>query len=148
MQGHTTTHVVMDGVVKDARPYHYTWYDGWCGEGCKGARPYHCTWCDGWCGEGCGGWCGEGCERVWKTSKYWFTDITQSTGIACCLSCVAVTASLKDSWVSLMIWSAQRSGGMEARMLMIWVPGCRLHLCPKAPRRSLRIIVIRGVLCG
>ena len=27
------------------------------------------------------------------------------------LSCVAVTASLRDSWVSLTIWSAQRSGG-------------------------------------
>ena len=45
------------------------------------------------------------------------------------LSCVAVTASHGDSWVSLTIWSAQRSGGrplgrphdeggVEARMSM------------------------------
>ena len=45
------------------------------------------------------------------------------------LSCVAITASLRDIWVSLMIWSAQRSGGrplgrrhdvggVEARMSM------------------------------
>ena len=31
---------MMDGVVKGARPYHYTWYDGWCGEGCK-VTPLH-----------------------------------------------------------------------------------------------------------
>ena len=45
------------------------------------------------------------------------------------LSCVAVTASLRDIWVSLTMWSAQRSGGrtlgrchveggVEARMSM------------------------------
>ena len=52
------------------------------------------------------------------------------------ISWVAVTASLRDIWVSLMIWSAQRSGGrplgrrhdegeMEARMSMAWVPVSR-----------------------
>ena len=60
------------------------------------------------------------------------------------LSCVAIMASLKDIWVSLMIWSAQRSGGrplgrrhdeggLEARMSMAWVPVCRRHMCTKAP---------------
>ena len=29
-------------------------------------------------------------------------------------------------------------------MLMAWVPGCRRHMCPKAPRHSLRIVVVRG----
>ena len=59
------------------------------------------------------------------------------------------------SWVSLTIWSAQRSGGrplgrrhddggVEARIAMAWVPGCRRHMCPKAPRRSLRIVVVSG----
>ena len=48
------------------------------------------------------------------------------------------------SGLSLTIWSAQRSGGrplerrhddggVEARMSMAWVPGCRRHMCPKAP---------------
>ena len=45
-------------------------------------------------------------------------------------------ASLRDIWVSMMIWSAQPSrgrplgrhhveGGVEARMSMAWLPGCR-----------------------
>ena len=70
------------------------------------------------------------------------------------LSWVVITASLRDIWVSLMIWSAQRSGGrplwrrrdvgrVEARMSMTWVPGCRRHMYPKAPRRSLRIVVVK-----
>ena len=57
--------------------------------------------------------------------------------------------------MSLTIWSAQRSGGrplgrrhddggVEARMSMAWVPGCRRHMCPKVPRRSLRIVVVSG----
>ena len=57
--------------------------------------------------------------------------------------------------MSLAIWSAQRSGGrplgrhhdaggVEARMSMAWVPSCRRHVCPKAPRRSFRIVVVRG----
>ena len=57
--------------------------------------------------------------------------------------------------MSFMIWSAQRSGGrplgrchdeggVEARILMAWVPGCRRHMCPNAPRHSLRIVVVRG----
>ena len=61
----------------------------------------------------------------------------------------------QDIWVSLMIWSAQRSGGrplgrrhdvggVEARMSMAWVPGCRRQMCPKALRRSLRIVVVKG----
>ena len=29
-------------------------------------------------------------------------------------------------------------------MSMAWVPGCRRHMCPKAPRRSLRIVVVSG----
>ena len=60
-----------------------------------------------------------------------------------------------DIWESLMIWSAERSGGrlhgrrhdeggVEARMSMAWVPGCRRHMCRNAPRRSLRIVVVRG----
>ena len=67
---------------------------------------------------------------------------------------VVVTASLRDIWVSSMIWSAKRSGGrplgrhhdeggVEASMSMAWVPGCRQHVCPKAPRRSLRIVVVK-----
>ena len=50
--------------------------------------------------------------------------------------------------MSLTTWSAQRSGGrplgrrhdnggVEARMSMAWVPGCRRHMCPKAPRRNV-----------
>ena len=27
-------------------------------------------------------------------------------------------------------------------MSMAWVPGCRRHMCPKAPRRSLLIVVV------
>ena len=57
--------------------------------------------------------------------------------------------------MSLAIWSAQRSGGrplgrchveggVEARMSMASVPGCRRQMCPKALRRSLRIVVVRG----
>ena len=57
--------------------------------------------------------------------------------------------------MSFMIWLAQRSGGrplgrrhdegvVEARMSMAWLPGCRRHMCPKAPRRSLRIVVVSG----
>ena len=60
-------------------------------------------------------------------------------------------ASLRDSWVSLTIWSAQRSGGrplveggVEARMSMARVPGCRRQMCPKALRRRLQIVVVRG----
>ena len=29
-------------------------------------------------------------------------------------------------------------------MSMGWVPGCRRHICSKAPRSSLRIVVVRG----
>ena len=54
-----------------------------------------------------------------------------------------------------MIWSAQQSGGrplgrrhdeggVEAIMSMAWVPGCRRRMCPKALRRSLRIVVVSG----
>ena len=34
--------------------------------------------------------------------------------------------------------------GVEARMSMAWVPGCRRHnsMCPKTPRRSLRIVIV------
>ena len=57
--------------------------------------------------------------------------------------------------MSLTIWSAQRSGerplgrrhddgGLEARMSMAWVPGCRRQMCPNALRRSLRIVVVSG----
>ena len=37
-------------------------------------------------------------------------------------------------------------GGVEARMLMAWVSGCKrfIIMCPKAPRRSFRIVVVRG----
>ena len=68
------------------------------------------------------------------------------------LSCVGVTASLRDICVSFMIWSAARrsggrplgrrldEGGVEARNSMAW---CRVAdgMCPKAPSRSLRIVV-------
>ena len=40
--------------------------------------------------------------------------------------------------------SSSDEGGVEARMSMAWVPGCRRHMCPKAPRRSLRIVVVSG----
>ena len=49
-----------------------------------------------------------------------------------------------------MIWSAKRSGGrpleggVEARMSMAWVPGCRRQMCPKAAKRSIRIVVVSG----
>ena len=57
--------------------------------------------------------------------------------------------------MSLTIWSAQRSGGrplgrrhddggVEARMSMAWVPGCRWQIWPKALTRSLQIVVVRG----
>ena len=29
-------------------------------------------------------------------------------------------------------------------MSLAWVPGYRRHMCPKAPRRSFRIVVVRG----
>ena len=56
--------------------------------------------------------------------------------------------------MSLAIWSAQRSGGrplgrrhdaggVDSRMSMARVPGRRRHMCPKAPRRSFRIVVVR-----
>ena len=34
--------------------------------------------------------------------------------------------------------------GMEFRMSMAWVPGCRRQMCPNALRRSLQIVVARG----
>ena len=57
--------------------------------------------------------------------------------------------------MSATIWSAQRSGGrsrgrrhaeggVEARMSMAWVLGGRRQMCPKALRRSLQIVVVRG----
>ena len=44
------------------------------------------------------------------------------------------TTSIRDSWVSLVTWSAQRSGGrpvgrrhdeggLEVKLTMVWVPG-------------------------
>ena len=49
------------------------------------------------------------------------------------------------------MWSGGRPLGrhhdecaLEARMSMAWVPGSRRHMCPKAPRRSLRIVVVKG----
>ena len=30
-------------------------------------------------------------------------------------------------------------GVVEARMSMAWMPGCRRHMCPKAPRHRLPI---------
>ena len=70
------------------------------------------------------------------------------------LSCVAVTASLRDICVSFMIWSARRSGGrplgrrhdvggVESRKSMAW---CRVAdgMCPKAPSPSLRSVVVKG----
>ena len=56
--------------------------------------------------------------------------------------------------MSLTIWLAQRSGGRplgrrhdeggaEARISMALVPSCRRQMCPKALRRSLRIVVVR-----
>ena len=55
--------------------------------------------------------------------------------------------------MSLTIWSAQRSGGrppgrrpdeggVETRMSMDWVSGCRLQMYPNALRRSLQIVVV------
>ena len=60
------------------------------------------------------------------------------------LSCVVNMGSLRDIWVSLMIWSDEWSGsrslgrrhdagGVDSRMSMACVPGCRQHMCPKAP---------------
>ena len=48
------------------------------------------------------------------------------------LYCVAVTASLRDSWVSLTIYSAQRSGGVllgGAMMTVGWRSECRWLGC-------------------
>ena len=79
------------------------------------------------------------------------------------LSWVAVTASLRDICVSFVIWSAQRSGGrplgrrhdaggVEVRLSIAWVPGCRRHMCPNVFRGSLRIGVVMSlevvVRCG
>ena len=63
------------------------------------------------------------------------------------------TASSCESWMSSQIWSVQRRGGLprgrrqeggadDDRMLMPWVPGGRRHdiMCPKAPRRCLRMV--------
>ena len=57
--------------------------------------------------------------------------------------------------MSLVIWSAQRSGGrplgrrhddgcLEPRMSMAWVPGCRRQMCPNALSRSLQVVIVRG----
>ena len=35
-------------------------------------------------------------------------------------------------------------GGLESRMPMAWVPGCRRQMCPNALRRILQIVVVRG----
>ena len=35
-------------------------------------------------------------------------------------------------------------GGVDARTSMVWVPGCRRHMCPKAPMRRFRSVVVRG----
>ena len=56
------------------------------------------------------------------------------------ISCVAITGSLRDIWVSLMIWSDEWSGGrphgrrhdaggVDTRMSMACVPGSRQHIC-------------------
>ena len=71
------------------------------------------------------------------------------------LSWMANTASFRDSLVCLVTWSAQCSGGrplgrrhdegvVKANMSMAWLPGCGRYMCPKAPMRSLRIIVVSG----
>ena len=75
---------------------------------------------------------------------------TRSIDLQDVLYCVAVTTSLRDIWVSLTIWSAQRSGGrppgrrhyeggVEVRMSMAWVPGCRWQMCPKVTDRRNRL---------
>ena len=71
------------------------------------------------------------------------------------LSPVAATASTCESWMSSQIWSVQCRGGLprgrrqeagadDDRMSMPWVPGGRRHMCPKAPRRRLRMVVVSG----
>ena len=59
------------------------------------------------------------------------------------LSCVTITSLLRDSWVSLVTWSAQQSGGRPLG-LRHDEGGVEARMCPKAPRLSLRIIVVRG----
>ena len=65
---------------------------------------------------------------------------------------VAATASSCESWMSSQIWSVQRRGGLQRgrrqeagadddRMSMPWVPDGRRHMCPKVPRRRLRMVV-------
>ena len=60
-----------------------------------------------------------------KTERFTISNVT-----------ITIMASLRDIWVSMMIWSAQLSGGrplgrghveggVEARMSMAWLPGCR-----------------------
>ena len=34
--------------------------------------------------------------------------------------------------------------GWRPECRWLWVPGFRRHMCPKAPRRSLRIVVVSG----
>ena len=78
------------------------------------------------------------------------------------ISWVAVTASLRDIWIYLMIWSAQRSGGrplgrrhdeggVEARMSMAWVRRrvadgicVRRHLGVVCGLLSLEVVVLCG----
>ena len=74
------------------------------------------------------------------------------------LSPVAATASSCESWLSSQSWSVQRRGGVprgrrqeagadDDRMSMPWVSGGRRHnitMCPKAPRRRLRMVVVSG----
>ena len=71
------------------------------------------------------------------------------------MSPVAAIASSCESWMSSQIWSVQRRGGLprgrrqeggadDDSMSMPWVPGGRRHMCPKAPRRRLRMVVVSG----
>ena len=48
-----------------------------------------------------------------------------------------------SSSLTLLIGRRQAEGGVEARMSMAWVSGCRWQMWPKALTRSLQIVVVR-----
>ena len=67
----------------------------------------------------------------------------------CCHGITQGQLGVVDDLVSPAEWQRplgrrHDDGGVEARMSMAWVPGCRRHMCPKSPRRSLRIVVVIG----
>ena len=69
--------------------------------------------------------------------------------MCCCHGITQGHLGVVDDLVSPAEWwpplgRRHDEGGVEARMLMALVPGCRRQMCPNALRRSLQIVVVRG----